>query len=272
MNEPDIERLRRDAAARAAARPPLPFDGLVRDATLGPVPVRAYLPRSAAHPERAVVFLHGGYGVLGDVDLQDGTCRRIAGMLRAAVWSVGYRLAPEATLDDAAADALAAVDELRSTGADDVVLWGDSAGGAVALVAARRARATALVLTNPNIDLTLSGYDDSATGGPGRELSEWAFAHWAGGGRLQDAPDLAADVHGLPPTFVATGSEDSLAPDARRFVRLCRDAGVRADLHVVPGASHGFMGGPDIGAVTDTIRRAGAFAGFDVDAAGSGPD
>jgi acetyl esterase len=141
------------------------------------------------------------------------------------------------------------------------VLWGDSAGGAIALLAARQSRSAALVLTNPNVDLTLRGFDAAAPGGPGLELSEWAFAHWAGGGSLPDAPDLAADTSELPPAFVAVGSTDSLLPDSRRLVQRIQDAGVHAELHVVPGAAHGFMGGPDLAAVEDIIRTAGAFIG-----------
>ena len=270
VTEPDISRLRSDAAARAAARPRLPFDGTVDDAALGAIPVRRYRPSPRPEPGlpgTAVAFLHGGYGVLGDVELQDGYCRRIAGILGVTVLSVGYRLAPEATLADAADDAAAATALLREDGAARVVLWGDSAGGSVAVAAARAAAsaggsaapADALVLSNPNVDLTLAGYDDDLPGGPGRELSEWAFARWAGAGRLADAPDLAADVSGLPPVFAAVGSLDSLLPDARRLVDRCAAAGIRAELRVVPGAEHGFMGGPDLAAADEVIRAAGRF-------------
>lgn len=261
--DPDIDGLRREASERASGRPRLPFAGTVGDETIGTVPIRRYVPRDVAQTDArsavGVVFLHGGYGVLGDLELQDAYCRRIAGILRVTVLSVGYRLAPEFSLAASGDDALAVVGALRDSGTGGIVLWGDSAGGALALAAARRAGATALVLTNPNVDLTLRGFDDTATGGPGRELSEWAFARWAGGGRLHDAPDFAADVRGLPPVFVAVGSTDSLLPDARRLVQRCRDMGGRSELHVVPGAVHGFMGGPDVAIVEDTIRKAGAF-------------
>ena len=256
--DPDIPGLRSAAAERAAARPRIAFDGTVSDRRLETVAVRWYRPASSA-AEPGIVFLHGGYGVLGDLELQDAYCRRIAGILRLRVLSVDYRLAPEAVLADSADDVLAAVGALRASGAGRVVLWGDSAGGALALAVARRADAAALVLSNPNVDLSLGGFDDAAPGGPDRMLSEWAFARWAGGGHLRDAPDLAADPRGLPPVFAAVGSDDSLLADARRLVHRCRDAGGRAELRVVAGASHGFMGGPDIAAAEGVIRAAGAF-------------
>ncbi|MGN7799869.1 alpha/beta hydrolase [Leifsonia sp. 22587] len=257
MTDPDVAQLRAGAHERALSRPRVPFDGAVEDAA-GGVPSRRYRPARAAHPEIVVVFLHGGYGILGDLELQDGYCRRIAQTLGVDVLSVAYRLAPEATLAESAADAVAAVHTGRDDSARRVVLWGDSAGGAVALAAARPSAADALVLTNPNVDLSLSRYDDAAPGGPGRELSEWAFLRWTRSARLSDAPDLAADAAGLPPVFVAVGSEDSLLPDARHLVERCAAAGVPATLRVVDGAVHGFMGSPDDPVVETVIREASA--------------
>jgi acetyl esterase len=259
MTDPDVARLRADAAERARNRPREPFAGTVADDRVGGIPVRRYSPALTEHPSTAVVFLHGGYGLLGDLELQDGYGRRIAGVLGLPVLSVAYRLAPEARLRDSAADAVAGAAAARASGAERVLLWGDSAGGAVALAAARDAQADGLVLTNPNVDLSLSRYDDSAPGGPGRELSEWAFARWTGVSRLADAPDLAADAAGLPPAFVAVGSEDSLLPDARHLVERCAASGVPAALRVVEGASHGFMAGPDTATAESVIREAGRF-------------
>ncbi|MEN2742597.1 alpha/beta hydrolase [Microbacterium sp. X-17] len=260
VQTPDIAALRREARERALARPRWPFDGTVSEGVAG-VATRRYQPARPA-PSTAVVFLHGGFGLFGDLELQDGYSRRIAGALHVVVLSVAYRLAPEATLAESAADAVAAADLLRADGFSRILLWGDSAGGTVALAAARDARADGLVLTNPNVDLTLASYDDAAPGGPGRALSEWSFARWAGGGALADAPDLAADARGLPPAYVAVGSDDSLLPDAERLATACGDAGVPARLRIVPGAAHGFMGGPDLAVADDVIAEAGRFHGL----------
>lgn len=265
VHSPDIATLRRDARDRALGRPRLPFDGGTTEGTAGEAAIltRRYTPTHSTHAGGvAVVFLHGGFGLFGDLELQDGYCRRIAGTLGVVVLSVAYRLAPEATLAESAADAVAAAKLLRGERFGRVVLWGDSAGGTVALAAAHDARADGLVLTNPNVDLTLSSYDDSAPGGPGRELSEWSFARWAGGGALSAAPDLAADARGLPPAYVAVGADDSLLPDARRLAEACAAEGVRVRLRIVPGAAHGFMGGPDLTVADDVIAHAGRFHRF----------
>jgi acetyl esterase len=261
MADPDIDALRRDAAARAAARLRLPFDGEITEAVVGAVLGRWYLPAGDCQSRAGVVFLHGGYGVFGDLDLQDAYCRRIAGILGIPVLSIAYRLAPEAVHSDSVDDALAGLSALRDGGAQDVVLWGDSAGGAVALTAGRHTDVFALVLTNPNVDLRLRNVDRRATGGPDMDLSAWAFAQWGGTGHLDDAPDLAADVNGLPPVFVAVGSDDSLVPDASRLAQRTRDAQVRTELRIVPDAAHGFMSGPDHGVVEVVIGSVGLFLG-----------
>lgn len=258
--EPDVLQLRADAARRARSRPAVAFAGTIEEARLGSeaaLAARWYRP-ATGDATTAVVFLHGGYGILGALDLQDGYARRIAAALDAPVLAVDYRLAPEHTLAEAVDDAVAAVAAARPEHAD-VVLWGDSAGGAVALAAARQASAAALVLTNPNVDLTLGRYDAAAPGGPDRQLSEWAFARWAGGGSLADAPDLAADTSGLPPVFAAVGSADSLLPDSLRLITRCGETGIAAELLVVAGAAHGFVAGPDDRATEAVLTAARAF-------------
>jgi acetyl esterase len=262
MTEPDVHRLREDAARRARSRPVAPFAGRVHDTELGEGPVtraaRWYCPDSVADVGDVVVFLHGGYGILGGLDLQDGYCRRIATALGIAVLAVDYRLAPEHPFTESVADAVAAVAAARSSGAARVLLWGDSAGGAVALQAARLAAAEALVLSNPNVDLSLAGYDATAPGGPDAALSAWAFERWTGA-PLDRAPDLAADVSGLPPLFMAVGSADALLPDAIRLVRARGEAGLRAELLIIAGAAHGFMSGPDDRAIASVLSAARDF-------------
>lgn len=205
--------------------------------------MRRYTP-DVAPTGLAVVFLHGGYGLFGDVELQDGYCRLLAGTLGAVVVSVDYRLAPEGTLDDAVTDALAGVRLLERDGATDVYLCGDSAGGAVATLAAARLdrRLAGLLLTNPNLDLTLASFDTERTGGPDRELSAWSFRAWAQVTDLADAPRLSRLAAALPPTVVVVGTRDSLLPEARALAEACERAGVECRLLELEAAEHGFVG------------------------------
>ena len=239
----DVGRLRRDAHERAVARPRRPFVGTVDDLTHGGAAMRRYVPVDRT-PGSGLVFLHGGYGLFGDLELQDGYCRRLAETLGVVVLSVDYRLAPEATLDDSAADAAAGLGLLADEGCTRLFLCGDSAGGAVAILAAARSDATlaGLLLTNPNVDLTLASYDPARPGGPGLDLSAWSFRAWARVTDLADAPRLDRLAGRLPRTVVAVGTLDSLLPESRALADACLRAGVECRLVELADAEHGFSG------------------------------
>src|SRR5690606_14798165 len=153
MTDADVARLRREAHERAVARPLRPFPGTVTDEVHDGVRMRRYVPTSATGPTGLMV-LHGGFGLFGDLDLQDGYCRRTAETRGVVVLSVDYRLAPEASLDDSVADARAGVEALAASGVTRVVLSGDSAGGAFVRRSAERVRRPAadLLLPYPNLD------------------------------------------------------------------------------------------------------------------------
>src|SRR5829696_7810747 len=93
-----------------------------------------------------VAYLHGGGWVVGTLDAFDPVCRALANASGALIASIGYRLAPEHPFPAAADDARAAVRWLAAhageLGADPARLGiaGDSAGGNLAAVTARRLR------------------------------------------------------------------------------------------------------------------------------------
>lgn len=243
----DVEQLRADARERVAKQRPVPFDGRIREGQIAGLLTRNYRPARADHTSVWMVFLHGGYGLFGDLDLQDAYCRRLAQSLKFPVMAVDYRLAPEHAFVESVADATSAVRKLRQEGAGRVLLCGDSAGGAVALAAAAETRGdvAGLLLTNPNVDLTLDSFDAQRTLGPDLETSRFSFQTWTGVRDLADAPRLHNQAAGLPPVYIAVGEHDSLMPEAGALAEACRLAGVEVQLSIVSGAGHGFMSNPD---------------------------
>ena len=233
--------LRADARERAATREPIPFDGVIEHDSLAGVGVRRYRPVGAA--PGAVVYFHGGYGVFGDLDLQDSYCRLLAAGLGVDIVSVDYRLAPEASLAESVGDALTVVDLLHTRGVPRLWLAGDSSGGAVACLAAEATDVAleGLLLTNPVLDLSLSSFDDDAPEGPDRELSEFALLAWCRVDDLAHAPELRYRVAGLPSCLVVVGDRDALVPEARAFVAACAKSEVRSRLVILQGAGHGFV-------------------------------
>src|ERR1700750_2973219 len=60
------------------------------------LPSRIYRPASAPeHGGPALVYFHGGGFVIGDLDINDALCRRLAAAGGFTVIAVHYRLAPE---------------------------------------------------------------------------------------------------------------------------------------------------------------------------------
>lgn len=59
--------------------------------------MRRYVPDDGLEPRWVAVFAHGGYFVFGDLNLQDGSCRRLALAIPADILSVDFALAPEHT-------------------------------------------------------------------------------------------------------------------------------------------------------------------------------
>jgi len=261
----DVATLRAHAHARAAARAPISFAGRIRDRRIAGVPIRRYRPDSVRPGAATVIFLHGGYGIFGDLDLQDGWCRRLAGGLGREVVAVDYRLAPEHTFAESLADVLAVADRLTSTderadgSAHTVVLCGDSAGGALALAAARQLgpKAAGLLLTNPNLDLTLACFDPEQPDGPDLATLSFAIRAWFAVDDLARAPRLHLSAAGLPATLIAVGSRDALVGEATSLAHHLQRASIRCELVGIAEAGHGFVS--DAAAAEQVIAAAVAF-------------
>ncbi|MBF6175764.1 alpha/beta hydrolase [Nocardia blacklockiae] len=133
------------------------------------------------------------------------------------------------------------------------IVFGDSAGGTLALTLARRLRErgepqpAALGLFSPWIDLatddplslTLDDRDPELGVTGLRQAGRWYAAE-----RALDDPGISpafADLTGLAPVVVFIGHRDILLPDARRIEELGRRAGVRVDLHEYPGMFHNWI-------------------------------
>jgi len=235
----------------------------VRDLELpgpgGPIRVRVFRPEGEGSLG-LVVYLHGGGWTIGSLDGFDPLCRALANASGAILASVDYRLAPEHPFPAAADDALAAtrwlVAHAGELGADParVAIGGDSAGGNLATVVARRLRDRG---EDPALRLQALVYPvtDSAINTPSyRELSEgfglsaltmkryWDLYLDGADGRDPDASPLQAeDLRGMPAAFVHTVQDDVLRDEGEAYARALEAAGVPVTLSRYDGVIHGFF-------------------------------
>jgi acetyl esterase len=222
----------------------------VRDVTAaGGVPVRLLVPEA---PQGVVVYLHGGGWVMGTLDSFEAPLRALANAAGATVAAVDYRLAPEHPFPAALDDSLAAVRWLAAEFAGEpLVVAGDSAGGNLAAVVARRLRGEVPL----RLQVLIYPVTDAALETPSKR--EFAERHglsaagmrrfwnlYLGGADRSDphaSPLRAADLAGVAPAFVLTAEADVLRDEGEAYAAALREAGVPVELIRWPGTIHGFF-------------------------------
>ncbi|MFI6154501.1 alpha/beta hydrolase [Kitasatospora sp. NPDC051170] len=250
--DPAVER--RDLVARDPQDPAAP-----------PVRVRAYLPATpCGRPTRpAVVFVHGGGFTAGEqLEWFDPLCELYAEGAGAVVVSVGYRLAPQHPYPAAQQDCRTVLRWLRRSGPElgadgaNPVLVGSSSGAAVAagltlaLRDAGEELPRLLLLHAPVLDdrhATPSSLliRDRRTWNRPASLAGWgAYLHPLRPGH-PDVPPYAAPARaehlgGLPPVYLGVGDLELGRDEVIDFGLRLSQAGVPLELHVFPGAYHGF--------------------------------
>ncbi len=225
-----------------------------------PVPVRVYRPRTdSSRPRPALVEIHGGGFMLGDIEMMDPWCQRVAAEVDAVVVSVEYRLAPEHPFPAAVEDCYAALAWTAAQAgeldvdADRIGIGGQSAGGGLAAGTALLARDRGgpglcfQLLEIPELDHRLETPSMRAfTDTPLWNLpnAQWSWRHYLGGSGDAEvspyaSPAIAKDLAGLPPAYVSTMEFDPLRDEGIEYALRMLQAGVSVELHSYPGTFHG---------------------------------
>lgn len=217
------------------------------------VAVRIYRPHRA---QGAIVWLHGGGFVMGNLDTEHPWAARLADGSGAVVISVNYRLAPEnpfpAALDDVYAVLTWTAERALELGIDPgrIAVGGHSAGGGLAAALALRARDQQgppirfQLLNQPGLDdrqTAWSAQQFTNTPWMNRDKVTQLWRHYLGFTPASPyaAPARATDLAGLPPAYVATAEFcPNRDEDIDYAVRLLQ-AGVPVELHQWPGTFHG---------------------------------
>jgi acetyl esterase/lipase len=209
------------------------------------------VPRNAPKPTQRVLYVHGGGFIHEIIPLHWSLIAKIANKGPAEVTVPIYPLAPHSTASQTVPVATdIAADLMARSGAQNVTLMGDSAGGNIVLGIAQTLRQCGLpqprhlVLISPVLDMSKSNPAIASVAGYDRMLS---VAGSTASTQLYigelDSKDplvspLYADLTGLAPMILFSGTHDIHNPDARDFVARARAAGVSVDYHEEPGAQH----------------------------------
>jgi acetyl esterase/lipase len=224
----------------------------------GPL-VRVYRPVDNADVLPAILDIHGGGMVRGSLAGEDVNAARMAVEVAAVVVSVDYRLAPEHPYPAAIDDCYAGLQWLHARagalGIDParVAIYGASAGGGLAAGTALLARDRGgpplclQALVYPMIDdrnVTPSSHEITDLGIWDRAANLAGWAAYLGPLAGSDdvpayaAPFRAADLRGLPSTYLDVGDVDLFRDEDVDFARRLLAAGVPTELHVYPGGIH----------------------------------
>ncbi|GHC83487.1 alpha/beta hydrolase [Streptomyces flavofungini] len=286
---PDNLRARQERDAAARPRPTvgeLCADGRFEVAELrvpgppdGPdVTLVSARPAGVVGPLPLLYYMHGGAMVMGNAwSVLPRILREWVLPLNLAVISVEYRLAPRAQypapLDDCYAGLAWAAEHAADLGidADRIIVGGKSAGGGLAAALALLARdrggpgVLGQLLLCPMLDDRGSTFSSHQMSGLGLwDLTSHATAWKAHLGDRHGAADLppyaaparATDLSGLPPAYIDVGSAEMFRDEDVAYANALWQAGGQAELHVWPGAYHGFDGMVPRAALTLDAREA----------------
>jgi acetyl esterase len=232
----------------------------------GPLGARAYMPRASEQgPQNSVlpalIFIHGGGFMIGDLDSHDSVCRQLANVAGVKVIALDYRLAPEHKFPAAVDDCLAACAWIHAQAAslginpDKIAIGGDSAGGNLSAVVCNHfanhggPQLAFQLLIYPGID----GREETESRANLREgvtldtrILEYFSDGYTGGvevdpGDARIVPSNAPDLSQVPPAHVITAEYDPLRDEGRAYADQLNAAGVAASYRCYPGLMHNFI-------------------------------
>jgi acetyl esterase/lipase len=226
-----------------------------------PVALRIFQPAGPTTAAPALLWVHGGGLIFGAPEQDDRTNIDFVRELGITVAAVRYRLAPDNPAPAAVEDAYAALRGLVARAGelhvdvDRIAIGGASAGGGIAAALALLAhdrgeiRPVFQLLVYPMLDDRTTTRTDLDT----RNVRLWTpksnrygWSSYLGGAVAGPdvspyaAPARREDLAGLPPAWIGVGTFDLFHDEDVEYARRLGDSGVPCELHLVPGAFHGF--------------------------------
>lgn len=207
---------------------------------------------NAAERRGALFYIHGGGFVSCSAKTHRPITATLARRTRFRVFSLKYRLAPEARFPAALDDALTAYEWLlrQNIAPAKIALAGDSAGGGLVLSLLLRLRDEKLPLPacaacfSPWADLIGTGESTRANAKCDRlfypeNIAEFARAYLGKAAAENPfASPVFGDFHGLPPMLFHVGSTEILLDDARRIHQKIQENGGASEMEIYEDIFH----------------------------------
>ena len=232
-----------------------------------PIRVLTYRPVKFDNPLPTILHIHGGGFVMGAPEMKDVENRLLASELGCAICSVDHRLAPEAPHPAPLEDIYSVFAWLHANasqlGLDParIGIKGESGGGGFAAGVALYARdqkgpqfafqhliypmiddrTVVRKDLHPHVGEFVWTQENNYFGWRsllGREPGDAGISPYAAAAR-------AADVSGLPPTYISVGGLDLFLEENMAYADRLSRAGVSVEFHMYPRAYHGFYQATD---------------------------
>lgn len=232
------------------------FEYTITDTEIGDRECVSYETENTINTDQLILYIHGGGMVSGSPRVNGSMVLPTCHISGVRGIGASYTLLPESRFPtqinqiDAVYRAL-----LESHRDKEIVLFGDSIGGAIAVSCLLKWRdeniklPSKVILASPALDgagasdthVTLDGHDPLMKSNGGRSCRR-LFNFYAPGEDLKNpmVSPIYGDLSGLPPTLIHVGSREILLGDAARFAEKLRRAGVESTLRVFDGMFHLF--------------------------------
>jgi epsilon-lactone hydrolase len=234
--------------------PPLPDTDVTRVA-LPHCPAEWVVAPQARESTSLIVYFHGSALVTLGLNSHRRFVSRLSAATGARVFNVGYRLAPQASIEDAVADGLDAYRQALSQGfaPERIVLAGDSAGGLLAADVAIAARDAGLPvpagqalmspLTSADMSLKYRALKDHRDVMFPFMTVKFIYDVFAtvNGTRPPPLMPPEADLHGLGPFLLQVGTHEMLLNDTLALADRLREHHVEVWVQQWHKAMHMFQ-------------------------------
>ncbi|MFI7125616.1 alpha/beta hydrolase fold domain-containing protein [Nonomuraea sp. NPDC050153] len=266
-----------------AAAPQADTDVVIEDRHVpGPdgapdVRVRIYRPAADGVGRPGLYWIHGGGMIIGTPEIDEAMMIGYVEELGCVAVSVDYRLAPEnphpAPVEDCYAGLVWTAKAAEELGIDParIAVGGASAGGGLAAATVLLARdrggpdVAFQLLVCPMLDdrnITPSSHEFTEAVVWDRSANLYGWTALLGDRIGTDdvppyaAPARATELAGLPPAFIDVGELEVFRDEDVDYALRLSQAGVSTELHLYPGAFHGFDGMVPDAALSKRARAA----------------